>query len=165
MRNHKGFTLIEVVVVTLVIAALALLVAPSFRNSTVTNDIERAKMGLTEYTNAVKLYLEAHPLGNVTGWLDLQKFTRLTDTTVDGYAIWPNTAGRWGPGPVSANFYTLVGLDCKFGYGVGGANVLSKVMCNFDKYNGEGKECYWFVIEKANPVLIKKYVGGSCDVA
>ena len=67
MSNKKGFTLIEVIVVTLIIAALALLVAPSFKNSTITNDMEKAKMGLVEFTNAVKLYNEVHPSVPISG--------------------------------------------------------------------------------------------------
>jgi len=166
MKNSKGFTLIEVVVVTLVIAALALLVAPSFKNSAITNNIEKAKMGLTEYTNAIKLYVENYPgkAHYMTGVLNEAKFQYLTeDISQSGYIVWPNTAGRWGRGPVVGDNYTLYGLDCKFGYKVGERTVLTEAACNFKSYDNEEPECYKFKIYRENPGVIKKSVGGSCD--
>ncbi len=80
MANKKGFTLVEVIAVTLIIAALALLVVPSFKNSALTNKMEKAKVGLIELTNSVKLYNEVHDTP-LSGVLNNAMFDTLT--TID----------------------------------------------------------------------------------
>ena len=174
MQSKKGFTLIEVIVVTLIIAALALLVAPSFKNSTVTNDMEKAKMGLIEYTNAVKLYNEVNPNDTIGGVFWRNHFLKLTSNDGDNNLVYlQNAQGRWVPG--SGTLYTFLGLDCVFGFGPSFGhtyahedNILSMAMCYFPKYNDEeGKDCYWFMIKKDDPLVIKKSFreqGGDCAI-
>ena len=165
MRNKKGFTLIEVVVVTLIIAALALLVAPSFKNSTVTNDMEKAKMGLTEYTNAVKLYNEVHPNGTLAGNFGVTQFNALTSDGANDLVYLQHHQGRWVQAS-NSNLYTFLGLECIYSYSGGVDNIISRAMCYFPKYNEEaGKDCYWFTIYKNNPLVIKREEGDSCEVA
>lgn len=163
MKNKKGFTLIEVVVVTLIIAALALLVAPSFKNSTVTNDIEKAKMGLVEYTNAVKLYNEVHPNVIMTGTFNSSQYAALTTNDDNDLVYLQNAGTRWTPG--TGTYYTFLGLDCTYRY-VGG-DVVSMAKCKFPKYNEEdGKDCYWFTINKNQPLVIKREIKEeeTCEV-
>ena len=78
MLNKKGFTMIELIVVTLIIATLALLVAPSFRNSQMTADIEKAKIGLVELNTAVKLYYEVNENGDLQGLFSNTTYNKLT---------------------------------------------------------------------------------------
>ena len=166
MENKKGFTLIEVVVVTLIIAALALLVAPSFKNSTVTNDIEKAKMGLVEYTNAVKLYNEVHPNSEIGGWFGHSQYAALTTNDNNDLVYLQNAGTRWAPG--TSSLYTFLGLECAYRYMGGTNNVVSMAMCKFPKYNEEeGKDCYWFTINKNQPLVIKREIKdeeGACDI-
>jgi len=165
MRNKKGFTLIEVVVVTLIIAALALLVAPTFKNSTVTNDMEKAKMGLTEYTNAVKLYNEVHPNTQLSGYFNNHQFSRLTVDNTNDFVYLQHHQGRWAPA-ANSNFYTFLNLECIYRYDGGANDIVSRAMCYFPKYNEEeGKDCYWFTIYKNNPLVIKREEGDVCDAA
>lgn len=165
MRNKKGFTLIEVVVVTLVIAALALLVAPSFKNSTVTNDMEKAKMGLTEYTNAVKLYNEVHPNNKLSGFFGDAHFSALTSDGANDLTYLQHHQGRWTHA-ANSNLYTFLGLECNYNYYGGQSGIVSRAMCYFPKYNEEeGKDCYWFTIYKNNPLVIKREEGDVCDAA
>lgn len=164
MANKKGFTLVEVVAVTLIIAALALLVVPSFKNSALTNKMEKAKVGLIELTNAVKLYNEVHDTP-ISGILNNAMFTTLT--TVDanqGYAYMLNP-GRWGYRPNSVVEYTLRdtdgNLNCRYTVGTGA--ILTETTCKFNKIDQEGFECYRFFVERVNPALIKKERLNSCN--
>ena len=166
MSNKKGFTLIEVIVVTLIIAALALLVAPSFKNSTITNDMEKAKMGLVEFTNAAKLYNEVHPSAPISGTFDSIMYSKLAYDGNEGFAYLQNTGNRWHQGQGSN--YTLLNLDCVFSFNIGDtssmANTLSMAKCKFEKPNGaEGKDCYWFSIKKSNPMIIDKDIKEEGD--
>ena len=164
MRNKKGFTLIEVVVVTLIIAALALLVAPSFKNSTVTNDMEKAKMGLTEYTNAMKLYNEVNPNNPLTGYLKSHQFGHLIADNENNLTYLQHYEGRWMPA-AGSTYYTFLNLECVFRYDGGTNGIISRAMCYFPKYNNEEeKDCYWFTIYKNNPLVIKREIGETCDV-
>lgn len=160
MLNKRGFTLIEVVVVTLIIAALAVLVAPSFKNSAVTNDMEKAKIGLVEFTNAVKLYNEVHTL-KMSGVFNQTMYNDLTTDDGQGFTYLQYPA-RWIPG--TNNRYTLAGVSCRYEFYVNNS-VLSLAKCIFPKTSGEeGTECYIFKILKENPAVIKKEVSESgCD--
>ncbi len=158
MLSKKGFTLIEVVVVTLIIAALALLVVPSFKNSALTNQMEKAKVGLVEFTTAVKLYNEVNtpPLsGDFTNTM----YTKLTDPEDEQGYIYLRNGNRWAER--TGNLMSLKDgngvLNCTYSMGDNGdSTVLSYTECSFDKIDEEGKECYRFFIPKANPAVIKK---------
>ena len=155
MINRKGFTLIEVVVVILVIATLALLVVPSFKNSALTNKMEKAKVGLVELTTAVKLYNEVNPNSTLTGAFDREMFEKLINSD-QGYA-YLQSSGRWGEG--NSNLYALRDTDgvmnCRYTINPD-TTKLSQVICQFNKVDESGTECYKFYIEKANPAVIKK---------
>ncbi len=155
MINKKGFTLIEVVVVVLVIATLALLVVPSFKNSTLTNKMEKSKVGLVEVTTAVKLYNEVNSNDILTGSFDREMYEKLIDSS-QGYA-YLQSPGRWGEG--DSDFYALKDTDgvmnCRYTINPD-ATKLSQVICQFDKVDESGTECYKFYIEKTNPAVIKK---------
>lgn len=162
MVHKKGFTLIEVVIVTLIIAALALLVGPSFRNSTITNQMEKAKIGLVELVTAVKLYNEVNTT-SLSGLFNQDMYDALSvEDENQGYIYLQNAAGRWGER--SAGEYSLKDatstngiLNCKYEIGDSAdANILAYTKCKFDKVDEEGTECYRFYIEKANPAVIKK---------
>jgi len=58
MVNKKGFTLIEVLVVVVLIAILSMLAFPSFKKSREVNKNEAAKVKLLEVANAARLYNE-----------------------------------------------------------------------------------------------------------
>ena len=158
MLNKKGFTLIEVVVVTLIIAALALLFGPSFKNSALTNQMEKAKIGLVELTTAVKLYNEVHTTP-LTGDLDETMFNTLTQDTTQGY-VYLQDAGRWEQRSGATEYSLRDGgsvLNCRYTVGnTANAAILASVKCQFNKVDQEGTECYLFFIEKTNPAVIKK---------
>ena len=170
--SKKGFTLIEVVVVTLIIAALALLVVPSFKNSALTNRIEKAKVGLIELTTAVKLYNEDN-IVPMTGVFENTRFSSLTANGQSGYAYLLN-GNRWGHRPGSNTEYSLYEtgtesevLNCKYVIGDStDATIMASVKCKFNKVDQDGTVCYRFYIEKNNPAVIKKETyeeDGSCD--
>lgn len=166
MANKKGFTLIEIVVVVLVIAILALLVAPSFKNSALTNKIEKAKVGLVELTTAVKLYNEVNPSDILSGGFKADMFNKLINSD-QGYP-YLQSPGRWGEWGEGENaFYALRDADgvmkCRYTIPTGNNSTLSQVICQFDKIDEEGFECYRFFIDKNNPALIQKDLGANCD--
>jgi len=165
--SKKGFTLIEVIVVTLIIAALALLVAPSFKNSALTNQMEKAKIGLIELSTSVKLYNEVHSTP-LSGVLDTDMFNTLTQYDGDQGYVYLQHAGRWGIRPTSANQYSLRDtngpLNCRYTVGdVENGDILTQTKCKFDKIDQDGTECYRFYIEKTNPAVIKKDRLEDCD--
>ena len=180
MQNEKGFTLVEVVVVTVIIAALALLVVPSFKNSAMTNQMEKAKVGLVELTTAVKLYNEVNSsnrINNVT-FTDVV-YSSLTLSANDenneqGYQYLQNS-GRWAPRGTSGE-YSLKDaaseggvLKCKYIIGDNAATpnttIISQTKCEFKKVDEEGTECYKFYIHKNNPAVVKKELlqGSVCE--
>lgn len=162
MLNRKGFTLIEVVVVTLIIAALAVLVAPSFKNSAVTNDMEKAKIGLVELTNAVKLFYEVNPISRIEGKLEQANFDSLTDASAQGYA-YLNNANRWSLRSGSGTDYSLRGINCVYTIGTRTASEVTSASCKFKKDVDDAGECYRFYILRSNPAVIKKERLNSCE--
>ena len=162
--NKKGFTLVEVIAVTLIIAALALLVVPSFKNSALTNQMEKAKVGLVELTTAVKLYREAHT-EPISGVFDNAMFNALTDPADEVYL---RNANRWAHRPGSATEYSLIDvngvLNCQYTITAASSTspLLSSALCQFPKVDEDGTECYNFYMEKANPAVIKKQ-DGDCS--
>ena len=162
MFCKKGFTLIEVVIVTLIIAALALLVAPSFKNSTITNQMEKAKIGLVELVTAVKLYNEVNSI-HLSGNFNQAMFDALSiEDGNQGYTYLQNATGRWGQR--TAGEYSLIDgtatngiLNCRYSIGdTSNSSILAYTKCKFDRIDEEGSECYKFYIENANPAVIKK---------
>ncbi len=162
MLNRKGFTLIEVVVITLIIAALAVLVAPSFKNSAVTNEMEKAKIGLVELTNAVKLFYEVNPLGNIEGKLEQSNLNILTDASAQGYA-YLNNGNRWAHRPGSETDYSLKGINCIYTIGTRTASEVTSASCKFKKDEDDVGECYKFSILRSNPAVIKKERLENCE--
>lgn len=162
MRNKKGFTMIEIIVVTLIIATLALLVAPSFRNSQMTANIEKAKIGLVELNTAVKLYYEVNPSDDISGDLIsegvvYQKLTKSTDADDQGYTYLHNP-GRWKPRPGGSEL-AFDGLNCKYRIGESSSVQTTTVTCRFtDDENTD--DCYIFFINKNNPALVQRTFGG-----
>lgn len=157
MLNKKGFTMIEIIVVTLIIATLALLVAPSFKNSTMTADIEKAKIGLVELNTAVKLYYEVNPSGNISGIFNnntYQKLTKTVNNDAQGYTYLHNAA-RWEQR--SNGSYSLKGINCKYNIGAIGADETTSVECIF-KDDNKNNECYKFSINKNNPAVVKRQI-------
>ena len=160
MANKKGFTLVEVIAVTLIIAALALLVVPSFKNSALTSQMEKAKVGLIELTTAVKLYNEVHSTP-LSGVLNTTMFETLS--TIDenqGYRYLQHPA-RWAIRPNSFNQYSLLdsdgALNCRYTVGdTQDASILTQTKCSFRKIDQEGTECYMFYVQRNNPAVIKK---------
>ncbi len=168
MINKKGFTLIEVVVVTLIIAVLALLVAPSFKNSAMTNQMEKAKIGLVELTTAVKLYNEVHEADPISGVFNVENYQKLTqEDTEQGYVYLQNAAGRWGFRPGSSTDYSLWGgdavLDCQYVIGGVGDSVLASTTCRFYNQEDDVEECYTFSINRTNPAVIEKARLDNCE--
>jgi len=166
MLSKKGFTLMEVIIITLIIAALALLVVPSFKNSALTNQVEKAKVGLIELTTAVKLYNEDHTVP-MTGVLNVSNFDSLTQAGPSGYAYLLH-GERWAPRSGS-NDYSLRDnngvLNCQ--YIIGDSqdnNILASVKCKFNKIDEAGTLCYRFYIQRNNPALIKKQGPDSSEV-
>lgn len=163
--SKKGFTLIEVIVVTLIIATLALLVAPSFKNSTMTTSMEVAKSGLVELSNAVKLYYEVNPSAtNLAGILEETNLDLLRNKdTQQGYTYLKN-GSRWKLRHSSATEYSLNGMRCQYTIGTKSANEIVSVKCLF-KDDSDQEECDKFFIEKTNPAVIKKtgLEGESCE--
>ena len=157
MSAKKGFTLIEVVIVTLIIAALALLVVPSFKNSALTNQIEKAKVGLIELSTAVKLYNEDHT-SPMRGYFDTTKYELLTQQGQSGYAYLLH-GSRWGTRPGSNSEYSLGDangvLNCRYLIAEN-TSIIASVKCKFNKIDQEGTLCYRFYIPKNNPAVIKK---------
>ncbi len=161
MRNKKGFTMIEIIVVTLIIATLALLVAPSFRNSQMTANIEKAKIGLVELNTAVKLYYEVNPNGNLSGILEQENFDTLsTKDTTQEYTYLHNP-GRWTSRPGGAEL-SFDGLNCKYTIGESSADVTTSVTCRFTD-DEDTDDCYIFFINKDNPALVQRTFGGLND--
>lgn len=58
MLNKKGFTLIEVLVVVVLIAIVSMIAFPSFKKSREVNRNEAAKVKLLEVANAARMYNE-----------------------------------------------------------------------------------------------------------
>ena len=173
MSWKKGFTLIEVVIVTLIIAALALLIGPSFKNSTLTNQMEKAKIGLVELVTAVKLYNEVHSTA-LSGTFDQTMFDALSvEDNEQGYIYLQNANARWSTRHGSATEYSLNDataengvLHCRYVIGEPADDMLAYTKCAFNKVDEEGTECYEFYIKKDNPAVIKKqrFDGDdSCD--
>ena len=168
MRNKNGFTLIEVIVVTLIIATLALLVAPSFKNSALTNKMEKAKSGLVELYLAVRLYDEVHPNDQLSGVFSSEMFNKLSNDSDDqGYIYMPNASSRWEQKSLSEDApYSLKDpdgvLNCRY-IVAEDENTLVSTKCQFDKIDQEGTECYKFFINKSDPDVIKKSVDEVCD--
>ncbi len=169
MAGKKGFTLIEVVVVTLIIAALALLVAPSFKNSVMTNQMEMAKIGLVELTTAVKLYNEIHDSNPMSGIFNKDNFDLLTqEDTEQGYVYLQNS-NRWGLRTGSATEYSLRTaegvLNCRYTIGDNqDTSILSHTTCKFTGPDEDVEECYKFFIQKTNPAIVKKVRLDSCEL-
>lgn len=163
MGNKKGFTLIELVVVTLIIATLALLVAPSFKNSTLTTNVEKAKIGLVELNTAVKFYYEVNPgADDIEGLFNNDKWTKLKSEDSQGY-VYLHNAGKWVP--QSGSYYSLAGVNCKYTIGAETDNELTSTECLFTDDDNE-KECYKFFINKDNPAVIQRAildVGSHCE--
>lgn len=161
MKSKNGFTLIEVIVVTLIIAALALLVAPSFRNSTLTNQMEKAKMGLVELYTAVRLYNEVHPNNQLSGVFKSDMFELLFyDIDEQGYTYLPNGDARWGirnlaDDELSVNDASGV-LNCRYTVGDSTTDWLVRTKCLLNRVDGDGTECYEFFIAKNSPDVIRK---------
>ncbi len=159
MSSKKGFTLIEVVVVTLIIAALALLVVPSFKNSALTNQMEKAKIGLVEFTTAVKLYNEVNTTP-LSGDFDSTMFNALTNVDDPQGYIYLRNGNRWAVR--TGNLMSLRDgdngvLNCTYYIGnQANADILSYTECSFDKIDEDGKECYRFYVPKSNPAVLKK---------
>ena len=158
MFGKKGFTLIEVVVVTIIIAALALLVMPSFKNSSLTNQMEKAKIGLVELTTAAKLYNEVNSSNPVSGTFNGDMFSSFTAVSDNqGYVYLQNSA-RWGVR--SSDEYSLRDgsgiLKCRYIIEDSSSRWLAQTKCKFDKVDQTGTECYLFYIEKDNPAVVKK---------
>jgi len=163
--NKRGFTMIEVIVVTLIIATLALIVAPSFKNSTLTSNIEKAKVGLVELGVAARLYYEMHPGSTqIQGLLRESQFSALTPTEANdeqGYTYLRNKS-RWSM-RVNGTDYTLAGLNCKYSIGEDKAQTLVSAECLF-RDDDEQEDCYLFTIERNNPALVKRSIGvASCE--
>ena len=160
MANKNGFTLVEVIAVTLIIAALALLVVPSFKNSALTNQMEKAKVGLVELTTAVKLYNEVHSTP-LSGVLNATMFETLS--TIDenqGYRYLQHPV-RWGVRPGSTNQYSLRDsdgvLNCRYTVGdTQDPNILTQTKCSFRRIDEAGSECYMFYMQRNNPAVRKK---------
>ena len=156
MKNQKGFTLIEVLVVTLIIAALALLVVPSFKNSALTNQMEKAKIGLVELTTAVKLYNEVNT-ERLSGNFDTVMFGKLTNPEDPQGYIYLRGGNRWA---VSNGNMALKDagsvLNCVYTIAEASSDELSSTQCTFNKVDEEGTECYKFYILRNNPAVIKK---------
>ena len=154
MTNKKGFTLIEIIVVTLIIATLALLVAPSFKNSTLTTNMEKAKIGLAELNTALKLYYEIHPNASLKGILAGKKFETLADEDTEyGYSYLQHPA-RWKTNP-SGNGMSLNGMNCEYYMGDKNEEDFTYVYCKF-KDDEDNEQCNAFFIRKSNPAVIKK---------
>lgn len=159
MFSKKGFTLIEVIIVTLIIAALALLVAPSFKNSALTNQMEKAKIGLIELTTAVKLYNEVNPSNQLSGVFNDTMFTALTHEDTDQGYVYLQNSNRWNIR--SSNEYSLytggVVLNCRYTIGNANDSIVSEAKCKFQKVDSDNEyECYKFYIQRVNPAVIKK---------
>ena len=168
MLNKKGFTLIEVVVVTLIIAALALLVAPSFKNSTVTNQMEKAKIGLVELNNAVKLFREVNPsqAESLTGVFDAAKWALLSNANDPEGFMYLQAPNRWAQ-KGSPSQYSLVDggtvLNCKYTINTVSENTMIFTNCAFDRADDDGRECFKFFIQKTNPAVVKKERLDGCE--
>ena len=167
MADKKGFTLIEVIVVTLIIATLALLVAPSFKNSALTNQMEKAKIGLVELTTAVKLYNEVHPTNDhISGVLDQENFEKLTEEDEDHGYVYLQNSDRWGIRSGSPTEYSLWGgdgvLECRYTIGGVEDDFLSSAGCQFYDEAGN-EECYNFSINRTNPAVIVKTRLDNCE--
>ena len=165
MQNKKGFTLMEVLVVTIIIAALALLVIPSFKNSALTNQMEKAKIGLVELTTAVKLYNEVNTeqLSGVLRGGSGQMFDKLTNEEDPQGYIYLRNKQRWDEKPNSSNREMSLKdgngvLNCRYFIGGQASSLLSSVTCEFNKLDSDNNEteCYRFYINKANPDVLKK---------
>lgn len=179
MLNKKGFTLVEVIVVTIVIAALAMLVVPSFKNSALTNQMEKAKIGLIELTTAVKLYNEVNPNAKIPDTLNDNifnddMFDKLTAYDEEQDYTYLQNSARWGHRPNSSTEYSLVDatsdagvLNCRYSIYQSNNPVMSDAICQFNKIDQDGTECYHFYINKNNPAVVQKQFqadGGLCSV-
>ena len=65
--NKKGFTLMEILVVVLIIAILVSLYTLTYRKSVHVRNNERARAMLVELANAAKLYNEMYPDTKISG--------------------------------------------------------------------------------------------------
>lgn len=110
--NKKGFTLMEVMVVVLIIAILVSLFSLTYRKSVEMRNNEKARAMLVELANAAKLYNEMFPDTQIAGGFgdnpqchnchnpcDLFRSTSpLEDMTDDEKLIYPYALvpGEWG---------------------------------------------------------------------
>ena len=65
--NKKGFTLMEVLVVVLIIAVLFVMYSASYDGARVTRRVEKARAMFVEFTNAAKLFNEMFPNTRLVG--------------------------------------------------------------------------------------------------
>lgn len=165
MHNKKGFTLMEVLIVTIIIAILALLVVPSFKNSALTNQMEKAKIGLVEITTAVKLYNEVNTehLSGILRNGSNQMFEKLTNADDPQGYIYLRNGQRWAERPNGSNREMSLRdgnsvLNCTYSIGNIESDILSQVTCEFDAVDSDNNEteCYRFYIERNNPAVVKK---------
>ena len=155
----------EVLVVTIIIAILALLVVPSFKNSALTNQMEKAKVGLVELTTAVKLYNEVNttPLSGIFRDGSDQMFEKLTNTNDPQGYIYLRNGQRWAENPNAANRAMSLRdgnsvLNCTYWIGNSENSLLSWTNCEFNVVDSDNNEteCYRFSIQKNNPAVIRK---------
>ena len=161
MQNKRGFTLIEVVVVTVIIAVLALVVLPSFKNSTLTNQMEKAKVGLVEFTTAVRLYNEVNSETPIDGVFNEVMHHSLTDNDDPQGYVYLQNSQRWmyrtGTEEYSLKDATSEGGVLKCRYIIEWFDdIISRALCEFNKIDEEGTLCYSFYIQKNNPAVVKK---------
>lgn len=158
--RRKGFTLIEVLVVVLIIAVLAVMAVPSFRNAGITNKMEKARIGLIEFTSAVRLYNDANKNDStdvsLNGVFNEDMFNLLTATS-DGEKPYLEQSTRWLS--VSGNMSLKEGsattaLNCTYKTANTG-NILSCVYCDFGTADTKKVKYYVNRTDPSRIVMVK----------
>ncbi len=92
MRKHKGFTLVEILIVVVILGILAAIVIPQFSDASTQSKLSSSQSSLQSLRSQISLYKIQH--NDIAPELDTFKTQMEGKTDADGTA---NAAGLYGP--------------------------------------------------------------------